>query len=265
MVGWMGGVAQGIVDFLVDERCQVCAAPVRAHDTATNESSQCHPLTVPVRVGIGSVHVTTRLLCAACAMRTRAWGGPVRLDASRLRLVSNPVWNASDTEPVLVYPAFATGDVLLRLIHLLKFDRRERLATWFAHAVSNGFPRHALDDAPSPTLLVPVPMDRRSLRRRGFNQAERIALELGRVWHVPVARRALCKTRRTRAQSSLGRGDRARNLERALAPGSESVAGATVVIVDDLVTTGATVMACAAVLRRAGARSVRVACIGYRP
>jgi predicted amidophosphoribosyltransferase len=77
-------------------------------------------------------------------------------------------------------------------------------------------------------------------------------------------RLARAKTRHT-PRSRLRPSDRARNLWRAMIPGDEPVAGKSVVIVDDLVTTGATATACAVVLRRAGAASVCAVCAGYRP
>ena len=253
-VGWIGEGLEAVVGFLVDERCHACGSPVRTSDAATDHTPACHPLTASLRAGVGPIHVRTRLLCDRCAVRVRRWREPLVLPAA-----------AEAAHALIVYPAFTTDDTLLRLIHLMKFGRRERLAPWLARAISNGLPRRALDELPGPAVLVPVPMDRRSRRRRGFNQAERIAVELARAWGVPVASRALAKTRHTLAQSSLGRTDRARNLGRAIVPGREPVAGRSVVIVDDLVTTGATVAACAAVLRLAGAASVRVVCVGYRP
>jgi ComF family protein len=253
-VGWIGEGLQAVVGFLIDERCHACGAPVPTSKSSADHAPSCHPLAAPLRVRIGPFLVGTRLLCERCALRIRPWREPLLLPAV-----------ADAAGALVVYPAFSTDDNLLRLIHLMKFARRERLAPWFARAIANGLPRRALDELSAPAVLVPVPMDTGSRRRRGFNQAERIAAELARAWEVPIAPRALVKTRRTLAQSSLGRSDRARNLWRAMIPGSESVTGRCVVLVDDLVTTGATAAACAAVLRLAGAVSVRVVCVGYRP
>ncbi len=252
-MGWIGEGLEAVVGFLVDERCHACGSPARAPDSAGHEPV-CHPLTDLLRLRVGPFQFGTRLLCGRCARRVRLFREPLLLPAV-----------ASAAPALVVYPAFATDDTLLRLIHVMKFGRRERLASWLARAISNGLPRRALDELPAPAVLVPVPMDPRSRRRRGFNQAERIAVELARAWDVPVATRALAKTRHTLAQSSLGRTDRAHNLACAMVPGREPVVGRSTVLVDDLVTTGATAAACAAVLRLAGAVSVRVVCVGYRP
>ena len=253
-MGWIGDGLEAVVGFLIDERCQACGSPARSSDTRADPAPACHPLAAPLRARFGPVYIATRLLCERCALRVRPWREPLLLPAV-----------ADAAGALIVYPGFTTDDTLLRLIHLMKFDRREQLAPWLARAISSGLPRRALDESPGKAVLVPVPMDARARRRRGFNQAERIAIELARAWGVPVAPRALAKTRHTLAQSSLGRTERARNLWRAIIFGGESVTGKSVVLVDDLVTTGATAAACATVLRLAGAASVRVVCVGYRP
>jgi ComF family protein len=164
---------------------------------------------------------------------------------------------------LVVWPTFDADRVVLALVHLLKFARRERLAPWLAAAMARGLPSQACAPA---SVLVPVPMDRGATRRRGFNQAERIADGLSRQWGLPVARDAIAKTRATPPQWSLGRDERARNLAGAMVPRSKkTVAGRTVVLVDDLVTTGATAAACVSALMAAGAVEVRVVCVGYRP
>jgi predicted amidophosphoribosyltransferase len=98
----------------------------------------------------------------------------------------------------------------------------------------------------------------------GFNQAERIATGLAAWVGRTVERRAIVKTR-DRAQSTLGSAERARNVAGAMEVGARGVVrGRRVILVDDLVTTGATARRAAA-LWHAGARDVRVICVGYRP
>lgn len=242
-----------MLDFLVEERCHACG-------TALDENGPPYPadplaLPVPV-VGHGRWCLSTRLLCGPCARAIRVWREPVLLDDEAAGRAAGA--------PLSVYPAFATDERLLVLVHLLKFQRRERLAPWLARAMADGLPARARDGVDAPPVLVPVPMDRAARTRRGFNQAERIAEELGRSWDVPVAARALVKRRPTPPQSSLDRDRRRENLRDAFACGPDSVRHTAVILVDDLVTTGATARACARELSRAGASSVRVACLGYR-
>jgi ComF family protein len=109
-------------------------------------------------------------------------------------------------------------------------------------------------------LILPVPLHRWRLLRRGFNQsavlAQRIASQTGRVWATAILQRH----RATASQQGLTAAERERNITsgafRVSCP--ERVAGARVVLVDDVMTTGNTLAACVAVLRRAGAERVDV-------
>ncbi len=102
-------------------------------------------------------------------------------------------------------------------------------------------------------LAVPVPLHRSRTRERGFNQSDDLARGLG----LPVVR-ALWRTRRTAVQADLSAADRLVNVTGAFAArrGARLVERRVVVLVDDVSTTGATLNACAAVLRECGAVSV---------
>jgi competence protein ComFC len=106
--------------------------------------------------------------------------------------------------------------------------------------------------------LVPVPLHRRRRRERGFNQAEVIAREVGRLASISVEIRSLGKIRPTAAQTSLEHDERRANVRGAYAVlRPEGVRGKTALLVDDVFTTGATLGECAAALRKAGAKDVR--------
>jgi ComF family protein len=115
------------------------------------------------------------------------------------------------------------------------------------------------DDVFDPTLagLVPVPLSRARERERGFNQATLIAERLARARGVPLRSRWLARVRPTRPQSELSAGERRANVHRAFAA-SPAVAGGEIVLVDDVLTTGATAAECARALRAAGAARVGV-------
>jgi ComF family protein len=106
-------------------------------------------------------------------------------------------------------------------------------------------------------VLVPVPLHRNRERGRGFNQAGLLAAALGRSAGVRV-RRGLTRTRDTRAQTDQNARDRRRNVRDAFAPGPEADLGSlAVTLVDDVLTTGATLRACAETLNACGAREIR--------
>jgi ComF family protein len=149
-------------------------------------------------------------------------------------------------------------DGALRLIiHAFKYGRRRSLAAPLGALIA----RECAPVLAGADLCVPVPLHWRRRYTRGFNQADGLAATLG----LPVVR-ALRRRRHTGVQASLHARDRSTNVSGAfsvtrLARRARAVAGAVVVLVDDVETTGATLEACARVLREAGAREVRAVTI----
>jgi ComF family protein len=146
---------------------------------------------------------------------------------------------------------------LKAVIHELKFRGRRRVAERLAEriAASPGCARVLTSEA----VLVPVPLHPRRRRERGFNQSELLAKALARRHHLAVAPDAVVRRKETAPQTGLSAAARRSNVAGAFAVRRRSrVAGRVVVLVDDVVTTGATARACARVLRDAGAVEVRL-------
>ena len=113
--------------------------------------------------------------------------------------------------------------------------------------------------------VIPVPLGAGRLRERGYNQATRIAHAAARCWNLPVWDDVLTRSRATRAQARLTPGDRLTNVAGAFraADGVHArIRGAHLLLVDDVVTTAATLNACAAALVAGGARVVSYATFG---
>jgi ComF family protein len=149
------------------------------------------------------------------------------------------------------------GGVVRELIHGFKYaDRHEGrrlLARWMM-----GAGHELLADA---DLIVPVPMTRWRLMRRQFNQAALLAREVAHLSGVPFDPFALVKTKTTPEQVGSSATQRAANVAGAFAVAAavrDRVAGGKVLVVDDVITTGATVGACARTLRTAGAARIDV-------
>ena len=121
-----------------------------------------------------------------------------------------------------------------------------------------------IQDSKKPDVLIPVPLHSRRQRQRGFNQAHEIALVLSRNLGLPLMGRAVVRNRHTASQKSLGSQDRAKNLKGCFSLAG-SVAGMSVAIVDDVMTTGATVQELASLLRSAGTREVQIWALARTP
>ena len=109
---------------------------------------------------------------------------------------------------------------------------------------------------PRPDALVPVPLHRTRLRSRGYDQALELARPLARTLALPLHPALLMRCRATAPQSRLDAGARHRNLRGAFAVHDTGALPAHVVLIDDVMTTGATLQAAATVLRRAGVQRV---------
>jgi len=148
----------------------------------------------------------------------------------------------------------AVGDYdgrLKEIIHALKYQRRQSIALPLGRLMREcAAPLLERADA-----VVPVPLHPRREYQRGFNQAE----DLGRHLGVPLLP-LLKRTRYTQSQIELPKHQRQQNVKKAFAlavPGSRLPAPGIVVLVDDVATTGATIDACARVLKAAGVKEVR--------
>jgi ComF family protein len=202
-------------------------------------------------------------LCAACWSQL-SFIAPPYCERLGIPFVYDPGPGILSMQAIADPPAYHRARAAVRydevartLVHALKFHDRTDLAPtmgrWMAHAG-----RPLLADA---DLLVPVPLHWRRGFSRRYNQSGALARVIGRQTGVPVAIEALKRVRPTAHQIGLSRAERAANVQGAfqVPPGRKAeVHGRRVVLVDDVLTSGATVDACARALLRAKAASVDV-------
>lgn len=153
--------------------------------------------------------------------------------------------------------AVAYGDISRSVALRLKYGGRPGLAETLARLMQ----RH-LDAADAP-LMVPVPLHRWRIWRRGYNQAALIAAALARRAGLEARLDLIARVKATPVLRGMGpreRADAVRGAFRVEGRHKATVKGRTIVLVDDVYTSGATANACAAVLRRAGATAVDVLC-----
>ncbi len=225
---------QAIERFLLPNACIACDALVSPSDPDTLICGVC--VSRMRSVGPG---------CARCAQPLPPVG-PCRFCATwvpQLSRVSSAVW---------------LGPEARVLVHQLKYAHGKRLADVAASVMARRLRR------PEEGLLVPIPVAPGRVRRRGYNQAALMAEGLREIWNLPMAEQALVRLREAGSQTALTPEARLANVAgafgaiapNAVAQRSTDSPEPTVLLVDDVLTTGATLDAAARALVRAGWRSV---------
>ncbi len=233
---WLGRAGSRLFAFLLPDDCRLCGRPLEGFSVVPVCGS-CLAAPEPFAPEYACLRCRTPFLnprplneeglCRLCAAGVTAFGG---------------AWSCG------VYDGR-----LRELIHLFKYGRMMPLGRVLGRMMARAYPRDQQFDA-----LVPVPSHWRRRFWRGFDQAELLARELSRRTGIPV-RRLLRRRRHTRAQAGLSRRERRQNIRgcfEAARPGE--VRGLRLLLIDDVLTTGATANAAAAALREAGAAHVGV-------
>jgi ComF family protein len=161
---------------------------------------------------------------------------------------------------------WATVDTGQRIVHAMKYEGWWKVAEDIAARMARlHWPSDVVEER---AMLVPVPLAASRQRQRGYNQSECLARALAPLWLVPVRVDLLVRSRSTQTQTRLTPEERVRNVRGAFATSTAApiaLRGTHVVLVDDVVTTAATLNACAAVLRDAGARIISYVTFGRAP
>ncbi|MDD3181425.1 MAG: ComF family protein [Alphaproteobacteria bacterium] len=236
-----GGLASGFVrqgfrasvDFLLPPLCLACEQPVTQHQTLCADCWK-------------GLHFVGEPFCTCCGA---PFGLPVEAGAlCGACLHQRPVFNQARS--VLIYDD-ASRPFILKLKHGDRLHPVSALAKWMVRA--------GHDLWGSCDVIVPVPLHRWRLLKRRYNQAALLAQAVGAQVQRPVAVDALVRVRATASQGHMNRAERYKNVEAAFVVAAPSkVKGKRIVLIDDVLTSGATVESCARILLEAGALMVNV-------
>ncbi len=156
----------------------------------------------------------------------------------------------------LAFAGWHYDTAIQQIIHTTKYRYRASLGRILGEILAERVRAPLAAEMPR-AVLVPVPLHRRRQRKRGFNQSLVLARALASAWHLEVMPRALRRTRFTQSQAKLRAAERLQNVEGAFAPArGRHLEMPTVFLVDDVLTTGATMNACANALKSAGVKKV---------
>ena len=242
----LSSVRSAVEQLLLPAECLLCHALLNPRDADRLVCPLCRhrwrAVRPPwcIRCGQPEPHFGPCRLC-------REWPGP-------LRMVRSAVWLDDAARPA---------------VHALKYGALPRIADDLALAMAPLMPR--ADDASAPAL-IPIPLAPKRLRARGYNQSEVLARALAKTWRIPVIVDLLVRTRETPTQTALTPGTRLANVAGAFAMrhaefgmrndtrGGNSafrIPDSTLILVDDVFTTGATLAEAARALEQAGATKIQ--------
>ena len=203
----------------------------------------------------GLISVPANVLCAECWMKLERAGAAGSLECP-----------GESGRRVSVVAPFFTNDELLALVRFLKFaggrTAAPALGWWMARALEDYAASLVCKDPFGP-LLVPVPLHPSRERMRGYNQSYLLAGEVAERLGLEVESRAINRIRNTKSQSTLESAERGANVEGAfLVTRPDLLIRRNIMVIDDLVTTGETALACIAALEQASPASVAVLAAG---
>ena len=238
----LAGVSDALVSVLFPADCRLCGGLL----TTASRIPICGEC-------LGSFAVLRGMLCDRCGLPGSEWslGGDKRQQPPPDSICPICREREYGFERARSYASYRGR--LVRAVVLLKFERIEPLGKWFAERLREVVQQHNLEA----DLVVPVPLHRQREKERGYNQADLIAKPLARSLGLPYKSLLLVRTKPRPDKHILTLDERWDAVRGAFAtrPGTK-VDNLRVLLVDDVMTTGATFDACATALRGAGAKSV---------
>ena len=177
-------------------------------------------------------------------------------------IVARLFWGRLSCHAAMAMLYFRKGSKVQSLIHQLKYQHQEELGIILGKLLGE---RLLLSTAYNEAdLIIPVPLHPRKERFRGYNQSRKIADGIALIMEKPVSTKFLIRIRQTGTQTRKNRYRRFENMKSVfVVPHPETLTGKHVLLIDDVITTGATLEACASVLLEAGVSRVSIAALAF--
>ncbi len=237
---WVGQQVGGLVDFLFPPACPICLGPLSAAFSSAAFCSTCVSSITPLPAG----------RCSRCALPFIATSSSSHYCADCSRKL--PAFSA-------VYAAGLYAGALKQALQRFKYAGAIDLDQPLAKLLQTQLPSDLDAD-----FIVPVPLHPVRLRQRGYNQSLLLSKVLAHNLLISLDQAILKRVKDSHSQQGLDARQRAKNLRDAFI-GTRSLDGCSVLLVDDVMTTGATVSACTQALCDVGAKSVDIAVIARAP
>ncbi|VAX35904.1 Competence protein F homolog, phosphoribosyltransferase domain; protein YhgH required for utilization of DNA as sole source of carbon and energy [hydrothermal vent metagenome] len=229
-------LSNGLKDLIYPPHCLSCSIPLKHHTPQKKLCQPCHD----------SIEFNHPPFCPKCSR----YLGPL---SERVRCkpcsANNPDFN-------FAWGACIYNKHLRNLLHIFKYQQKTSLRHVFAQSMINFIQRHNFDIAQF-DIIIPIPLSWARKRERGYNQAGLLANPISKTFNIPISHKILKRNRYTESQTHLSQKERWTNITDAFTiKNSSDVKGKNILLIDDLLTTGATTSEAARTLKHSGAQTV---------
>jgi len=194
--------------------------------------------------------------CQTCINRTKTIKSKIcQICGEPMSLENVSVCERCSTSKVYFTAVRSWGlfeDPLKQAIHQLKYQRNVGLGEELAWHLA----RLLIDNEWDIDLITAIPLDKKRKKERGFNQSDLLARPLSWLTDIPYTNNAVSRNRETKSQVGLSRKERNKNMIGAFSSLPDKIAGKSVLVVDDVITTGSTINACSKAMIESGAAKV---------
>ncbi len=198
------------------------------------------------------------VVCTECRFQLPYTNSHLQLDNP----IARQFWGRFPFVYAIACLYFYKNSKVQKLIHQLKYNHKPEVGLWLGQTYGSQIRDFISVDPPD--IIVPVPLHKSRERKRGYNQSERIANGLSAVLDIPVDSESLLRNLATNTQTKKSRFFRSENMTNAFGIAKpENLEGKHLLIVDDVITTGATVEACALTLLTVPGVRVSIASIAF--